>query len=297
MLANRVNLDFEKSLNQNDPTLIDYKITNKLEYIYFLFGENAPLYSMQSYSKSELQYYKDLLNTDAQVTSDGDHNNWWGDLSDFEKMRRINSKVDQTNWLIDEGLGIEGLKLVLNEERVFKQDMYYRAEYGFSGLSNRIIHKGEIKKLSKGVIAPLLENIISFGISFSGSEYFICLNTILDGRFLGGKIIRVKDLSVLVGIDESVLMGEIDRIIERIKKYTGYQWGQFDSLFYGNRGKYNWYKVVEINQRKTMGLVIKKCAELFGPGEFRVSSLENEKKEHIKLFVKENALKTYYVLD
>ena len=297
MLANRVNLDFEKSLNQNNPTLIDNKITNRLEYIYFLFGENAPLYSMQSYSKSELQYYKDLLNTDAQVASDGDHNNWWGDLSDFEKMRRINSKVDQTNWVIDEGLGIDGLSLVLNEERAFEQDMYFRAEYGFSGLSNRIIHKGEIIKLSKGVIAPLLENIISFGITFSGSEYFICLNTILDGRFLGGKIIRVKDLSVLVGIDEIVLMGEIDRIIERIKKYTGYQWGQFDSLFYGNRGKYNWYKVVEINQRKTMGLVIKKCAELFGPGEFKVSSLDNEKKKHIKLFIKKSALKTYYILD
>lgn len=297
MLANRVNLDFEKSLNQNDPTLIDYKITNRLEYIYFLFGENAPLYSIQSYSQSELQYYKDLLNTDVQVTSDGDYDNWWGDLSDFEKMRRINSKVDQTNWVINEGLGIDGLTLVLNEERVFKQDMYYRAEYGFSGLSNRIIHKGEINKLSRGVIAPLLENFISFGITFSDSEYFICLNTILDGRFLGGKIIRVKDLSDLVGIDESVLMGEIDRIIERIKKYTGYQWGQFDSLFYSNRGKYNWYKVVEINQRKTMGLVIKKCTELFGSGEFKVSSLDNEKKKHIKLFVKESALKTYYVLD
>lgn len=299
MKPNRVNFDFEEALYRNEPLYKSTKIVNKLEYIYFFFNESTPLYSEQNYSKSTFKYYKDLIKRDVEVTCDSPYYSWWGDIEDFEESKRINSKVEQTKYLSKMSLIPDDI-LITKESEVIKlessKDYYFRSEYGFSGLGNTIVKsKKTFTSPRIGVIGKYRDVILSFGVTFRGDDFFICMNKINKGKFVGGEIISLSELSVMSSyLNQDRLHQEIVSIVQSIKNFTKKDWGQFDSFFYKEECEIKWYKVVEINQRKTMSLMAKKCEEHFGQGSLSFS--QNSARD-IPLFSKDQSvLKLFYRL-
>ncbi len=296
MKPNRVNFDFEEALYRNDPLYKSKKIVNKLEYIYFLFNEEAPLYSEQKYSKRIIKYYLDLFHHNIQVEYNVPYNSWWGDIEDFEESKRINSKVEQTKYLNKVSLIPKDI-ITVNELEIVKVnpslEYYYRSNYGFSGLANSIISKrSQFTPPRDGVLGQYRDVILSFGVTFRENDFFICKNIIEKGKFLGGEIITINELTKLSFMDHESIEYEIKQIIKSIKTFSMKDWGQFDSFFYKEGSEVKWYKVVEINQRKTMGLVVKKCQNLFGKGSL---SFAEKSTRDIPLFHKDQAgLKFFY---
>lgn len=300
-----VNFDFD--LNFLDKK-VDYNFKNQyfFEFIFFILNEDsaATLTTRYSYKLDYLEKLKNMGFVIPKFSSDfSDSITWWGDFSDFEIKKKFVSKINLLETLnsfdvvpefvakIESQTDLDSLKLDQ------KAKYFFRSEYGFSGLGNKIVD-GNFKYYEKGTIAPLLDVVLAFGITTNVDDgtYFICKNIINDkGNFLGGSIIGTNELSSLLKTSQEDIDLQIKEIIKIFKKLRVTGAIQFDSLIYKKENKNFWYKVVEVNYRKTMGLLVHKLHSKFGPGTMLFGKVKLSNA--IEISPPENALKFFYSID
>lgn len=319
VVEHRVNLDFDQALVTKNKHYQKDKINHLFEYIYFILNtdSNNTLITSFNYPKEYLEYMARQGFILPKISTKGQGVPWWGSLENFEEKRKINSKCWVTDWSKNVGLCPSFVSVVKNEEELKKiiesvegEKFYYRSEYGFSGKSNKVLLKDKSYKLRfPGTIAPLLNIELSLGVTvdLKTRKFFICKNNVdYKGAFCGGSIISLSDLAGEIDKSTEFLEEKFNNIFDELIKVVGNVSIEFDTLFYNKDGNIFWYEIVEINYRKTMGLVVKSLHEKFGKGKWIISTTRIESLKSFKELFGQKAiltsppslpLTTYYIVD
>ena len=277
----RVNLDFDQALQKNNPRYENPRINKAFEYIFILLNESEEneLYNYNDYEESYLTYLSAKGFVIPRFNKGGKYSNWWGNTDEFELGRKLNSKIETSLFAHNNDLCPSGLTIINNEaELVSATDsdestrFYYRSEYGFSGMGNKVIEVNKKYSLRyPGTLVNYLNKELSFGITvdLKTMKYFICENTIDDrGTFCGGRIIDETFLASLLGITREKFIEELLVVFEKIRRQYGPLKIQFDSMIYKEESINKWYKLVEINYRRTMAEVIYQLHSKQGRGKW-----------------------------
>jgi hypothetical protein len=280
MMANRVNLDFDFALLKNNSSLINDKYNSEFEYIYFLSDKSGePLKNCVDYKKDYLDYLKSKGFNIPKLVESKSYSNWWGDLTDFEKVKKLDSKIFCAEIAIENGYCPEEVRIIHNisefESYITSQSankFYYRSNFGFSGSGNKIIHKGKNYSLRfPGVVSHYYQVVLALGITvdLNTSDFFLIENfTDENGTFLGGQKIELEIVADKLNLSTREVQKTLESIFINLKEKYGARTVQFDSFLYeDNQGKY-WYKLLEVNFRKTMGHVINNLSKKLGPGKW-----------------------------
>jgi hypothetical protein len=296
VMLHRVNFDYDQALLKGDAKFEAPKLNMMFEYIYFLVNQNPSnqLYNYQEYEKEYLAYLKSKGFVIPNFSKAANYSNWWADISDIEKCRKIESKVVTTELALKNNLCPSDLKIVKNLDELYKYldscssvKNYYRSEFGFSGTGNKIVYKDKKYSLRyPGVIAPYFKTILSFGVSVDllADKYYLIRNDINEnGVFLGGEILELEDLARALSLEEEEIDKEIRKIMRVVEDEFGKINFQFDSLIYEQEDSVHWYRLVEINFRRTMGEVIKCLTDRFGQGKWHIIKNDLKYKDYLEL--------------
>ena len=286
--VNLFNLDYEfKLFNSPYDGLKERNkiltISKEFEYVYFLIEkEQTTLKNLKNYSDDYLSYLKDLGFTIPQFIKkfSGNLNNWWGELKDRDAERILNSKETSTKFALDKGFCHSGTKIIHSKKEFLEHLQNYNcgqwiARSSFSSGGNGIfkfkkdhLFNDKISNiLLKGpiILEPNLNRILDFGVTLSlgdKSPYFFTRNFVSKmGNFKGGIVYNENKILERIFFSKQKWMDSYFIFLDEVKRYYKKIGAsdalQIDSFFYEERNEIKCYPLVEVNYRKTMGLVLK----------------------------------------
>lgn len=318
--VHRVDIDYESYLFDPSYTEKEekyLKLIKEYEYIYFLINteNNSILKNHKIYHQDYLDYLKDLqfkipiLQPDALVSY-----GWWGNHHNKQLEQMLNSKITSAslamanNWGFEKGAIVETLMELKNHVELFPTIELWiiKNPTGFSGTGNKQFRSSQLNikyyidilhgilSIGKALIEPYHDRIFDIGTTYeikNGiiTNYFMIENFISksDG-FIGGcgcsTINKFKDyikqkynynLDDLLNITKHIVnyyisLGARDNI-------------QIDSFIYKSDTNNDLllYPLVEVNYRKTMGLVINHLVNKSDPNsnylEWRIENIKHKK--------------------
>lgn len=290
----KVDLDYEASLfdqNYHEDSPANNKIIREFEYVFFLAEKDiCHLKNCKCYEKKYLDNLRELGFTipilDPQATS---YDYWWGFHHDREVEQICNSKLTSAKlakahqWGFSEGAIVETLVDLKNHLAKFpeRENWILKSPHGFSGIGHRQFNIKNIDDniltkmlMGSSLLEPVYERIFDIGTTFiveNGviQKQFMVLNFISpSGAFLGGAGAKNGDKFKKYILKKfSFSLDELETTTQLIaKKYL--ELGavsniQIDSFIYLDQGVLKTYALVEVNYRKTMGLIIQSLAERF----------------------------------
>jgi hypothetical protein len=329
----KVNLDYEASLFDPDYDVNGariQKINNEFEYIFFLINQEVcTLKNSKNYSKKYIQHLKQN-NFSIPIFEPNAKNFefWWGRLQDLEMERFFNSKLNsakiafQNNWGFAEGrivVSLNELKDHINSIPE-KENWLIKRAHGFSGIghfnfNSKSLNEEVLLKIltEKVLLEPIYERVFDIGTTFEIKNGEIIRHFMVEnfnsksGSFNGGAgSSNVDKFKKYIFEKYSYSLDELEEITKNIAQYylnIGATSNiQIDSFVYLENNKLKLYSLVEINYRKTMGLVIQSLADR-NPNadwiEWRVSSAKNFEEQLIgnhwlKLSPEENHFQSYF---
>jgi hypothetical protein len=292
MKTYKVDLDYEASLfdPHYNPDLPKYqKIIREFEYVFFLVEkEKSILKNSKDYEKKYLDHLRSLHFTIPDLNSKTtEFEFWWGKHHNLHIEQFLNSKLTsaqlakERGWGFAEGAIVSNFSELKNHLAAFpeRKKWIIKKPHSFSGIGHFKFGKDELSEsvISKVLTEPSLlepeyERLFDIGTTFiieNGQikNHFMVENfNSENGGFKGGagssnvdkfkKYILGKyhfDLSALENVTkkiaaEYVSMGAVSNV-------------QIDSFIYKESDELKLYPLVEVNYRKTMGLVIQSLAE------------------------------------
>lgn len=333
MIPFKVNLDYEASLF--DPNYLEnnsnnHKIIREFEYIYFLIQkEKSTLKNFKGYEK---KYLDSLLKMGFVIPVFAPNaiqcEYWWGQHHNRALEQKLNSKLTsaavakENKWGFYDGAiigNLEQLKSHLDKKPHIKKWLL-KSPHSFSGIGHfqfdshslTEIEKNIILKLKKEVflLEPYYNRMFDIGTTFIINDgiiekKFMVENTnSLTGRFTGG--IGANNINLFKNYifkKYSYSLDELDLVTDEIAKYylnLGAQCNiQIDSFIYKEDNNLKLYSLVEVNYRKTMGLVIQSLCEVFKTMnliEWRIESAKNNdlKSDWTRLSPEGNHFHSYF---
>lgn len=253
-----LNLDYENFLSGSTKKI---KGSSWFDHIFFFVNqsENSILKTSYNFPKEYLSYIKKFNVASNRITQKGKSNPWWGSCLDLDRERFFNSKIEMTNLGNNEGW--IPVPSVTSRSEVLARlsfPIISRAEWGFSGRGVSIAREeDELKKVTTpSVYSNFVEKIKDYGVTFNINEnsFFIIENFIDQyGQFKGG---------TLRSIDESMGDEEFKKLMEirnKLISLGAVNSIQIDTFTY----KGGYHPFVEVNYRKTMGLMINTLGHYF----------------------------------
>ncbi|MFT6068382.1 MAG: hypothetical protein ACJAT2_000149 [Bacteriovoracaceae bacterium] len=267
----KANFDYESALyeNRSDP-----KVNNLLEHLFFFCSDKKEaLLTNNSYSDEYLEYIKKATGFKNQTRKTGNFLNWWGDLTDLEKEKELNSKLTSleiSKLLNSNASSAEEINKIEDIRPLLKKygEVFLRTPYERSGRKNLILlsledlekNTQQIEKLLEA--SPLLveknhkKRDFDLGSTFEeiAGEFKLSfqIKNLNDskGVFRGGVLLKTH-------------LGQIElkKIAKEYYNRGARERLQIDSF----RFEENWNWLCEVNYRKTMGLVVKKLSRLCPP--------------------------------
>lgn len=290
----KVDLDYESFLF--DPNYIEdspaaLKIIREFEYVFFLVNhEKCTLKNVRDYEKGYLNKLKNLdfvipeLDPKAKnVTS------WWGNRHDYTIEQNLNSKITSAElgkkhkWGFIKGAIVKSSEEVEAHIKQFPEHKNWiiKRPHGFSGIGHYQFNSENINKfimnkiiLGEVLVEPLYKRVFDIGTTFMVTDGVINRQFMVEninsanGGFKGG-----VGASTLLKFKEYILkrysysLDELEQITKEIaQKYL--DMGainniQIDSFIYEEDGVLKLYPLVEVNYRKTMGLVIQSLSDKY----------------------------------
>lgn len=291
--VNRFNLDYEFELfdfhkdNKKEKNKIS-EIAKEFEYVYFFIEKSETiLKNLRSYPEDYLDYLKKIGLKVPQFTNNSTiiANNWWGALANKNLEKELNSKETSTNFALEFKYCHSATGLVRSKEELFEhlenhsylqwiaRSAYSSGGYGIfkfkkDGLFLNRYFENKIESfLSKGpmVLEPKLDRILDIGITLNLEKklsYFFTQNFVSElGSFKGGLIFRNSDLLNSVFFNNQKMMNSYEKFLKKLKEFYINKGAvntlQIDSFLYKENDEIKCYPLVEVNYRKTMGLVLK----------------------------------------
>jgi len=333
MKTYKVDLDYESSLF--DPVYsadssASKRIIREFEYVFFLIEkEKCILKNFKDYEKKYLEHLKTLgfsipdFNPHAQK-----FNFWWGSHHDFKTEQLLNSKITSAKLGLEFGWGFHEGAIVssLDELKIhlqkfpFKENWIIKRPHSFSGIGHyhfqqQALNESAIEKIlsSPALLEPVYERIFDIGTTFVIENKKIQRQFMVEnfnsqaGGFLGGAGSENVDKFKKYILERySFDLSELEDVTLKIaKKYM--ELGaisnvQIDSFIYKDNGQLKLYPLVEVNYRKTMGLVIQSLADKFQHKshiEWKVLTAKNsgaidENPDWIKLSPAGNHFHSYF---
>ena len=290
----KVDLDYEAYLfdsQYNEDTPANLKIIREFEYIFFLVNqEKCNLKNIRNYEKIYLEKLKELNFSVPDLTPDAKiYEYWWGHHQDKKLEQMLNSKLlsaelaQKNQWGFQEGAIIDSitdLKIHVSKFSHIKKWIIKRAD-SFSGIGhyqfspdllNESFLSGIVK--SKVLLEPVHERIFDIGttievVNGKKTRHFMVENfNSQAGGFKGGAgASNVDKFKKYIFEKYSYSLDELEAITSKIADIylsMGARSNiQIDSFIYKKDYELKLYALVEVNYRKTMGLVIQSLADKF----------------------------------
>ncbi len=288
-----VNLDYESYLfdpNYHENATQFSDLIKNFEYVFFPFAKASDtLISHQIYSENDLNHYRNLGFNIPEIKERKKANknmpiiNWWGEKFNKDLEIKLNSKLTSVMIAQENDLGFWNGVLVYSNEDIFNhlqknikiEEWILKNPFGMSGKSHYLFSKKKIPPehivLSRPILEPLYKRILDFGTTFEVCDHKIKnIFTVINyndhiGQFKGaGTIFDQKYFYDFFKVNYNL---DFEKILEKLQLIANLylEMGsqnniQIDSFLYINsEGKVDLYPLVEVNCRKTMGLV---CYEL-----------------------------------
>lgn len=294
MKTYKVDLDYESFLfdpNYREDTPANIKIIKEFEFIFFLINkEPCILKNIRSYDKNYLNKLKSMGFIIPELRPDSENaESWWGNRHDYATEQMLNSKITSANLALKNKWGFQAGKIVktfseiedhLKAHPEFSQ-WIIKQPHSFSGIGHYQIKKETLNKFilekiitGEVLLEPLHKRIFDIGTTFIVENGVIKRQFMVEnmnsahGGFKGGtgshnvdnfkKYIKEKynySLEILEEMTKEIAklylkMGAIHNI-------------QIDSFIYEENNELKLYPLVEVNYRKTMGLVIQTLADKY----------------------------------
>jgi hypothetical protein len=309
----KVDLDYEASLFnpgyvKDSPA--NQKIIREFEYVFFLIQkEKSVLKNVKSYEKNYLNELENLgfviPRFDPLAT---EYECWWGHHHNTELERKLNSKLSsaeiaaKNNWGFYQGAivkNLDELRFHLQKHPQVKK-WIIKHPYSFSGIGHSQFSIDSFDELvltkilvDKVLLEPVYDRVFDIGTTFeiangTMKKWFMVENfNSKAGGFKGGAGSNgVDKFKKYIFEKYSYPLDELEKITQEIAEtYLGL--GalsniQIDSFIYQEDGELKLYPLVEVNYRKTMGLVIQSLAEKYSEAnvvEWRVESAKKVKTD------------------
>lgn len=294
MSTYKVDLDYEASLF--DPYYLEsspanHKIICEFEYVYFLIQkEKSILKNVKTYEKKYLEELSSLGFTIPELNPNANlFNYWWGNHHNRDLEQKLNSKLtsaqiaQKNNWGFPEGAIVENLEQLMIHlgKHPQKEQWIIKRPDSFSGIGHsqfniNTINESQLLKIleEKVLLEPVYERVFDIGTTFEIEDGIIKRQFMVEnfnsssGRFKGGAgSSSVEKFKKYIFEKHSYSLDELENITIKIAQ-TYLDLGarsnvQIDSFVYREDGELKLYSLVEVNYRKTMGLVIQSLAEKF----------------------------------
>lgn len=330
--AYKVDLDYESFLfdpNYFEENPANLKIIKEFEYVFFLINkENAILKNIKTYEKSYLENLASLGFVIPEFNSlIKDFEYWWGHREDRELAKKLNSKLTsatiarRNNWGFIEGAIVKDLPELQNHLLQFPniETWLLKRPDGFSGIGHYQFkaHSYDEKYLSKILVGehllePVYKRLFDIGTTFEIEKGIIKNQFMVEnfnsenGSFKGGAgASNLEKFKKYIFLKYQYSLDELEKITQEIANiYIAFGAKsniQIDSFVYLEAGQMKVYALVEVNYRKTMGLVIQSLADKYPEAksvEWRIESAKKLKenpmdKDWIRLSPKENHFQSF----
>ena len=294
MLTYKVDLDYESFLFDEfyqEDSLASKKIIGEFEYVFFLINkEPCRLKNIVQYEKN---YLDNLLSLGFYIPefepSVKNYKNWWSHRHDLNIEKVCNSKLTSARIGKENDLGFFHGAIVENilelkhhvEKFPSVKKWILKAADSFSGIGHYQFEQDDLREdkiqavlKKKMLLEPVYTRVFDLGATFVVEDgvvkdFFMVENyNSSAGRFRGG--VGASDVDKFKKyIQEKYKydLSEYEKIVKEIvQKYLelGAQFNiQIDSFVYIEDEKLKLYPLVEVNYRKTMGLVINSLAKKF----------------------------------
>ena len=294
MKTYKVDLDYESFLfdpNFSEDSIQNLKIIREFEYIFFLINKDqCILKNARDYEKNYLNKLKSLNfvipHLDPRATN---VISWWGNRHNYSVEQKLNSKVTSAevgltnNWGFYKGAFVKSSEEVLEHVKNHPEHINWilKRPHSFSGIGHYQFNSQNINKFimdkiitAEVLLEPLYNRVFDIGTTFVISDGIIKNKFMVEninssnGGFKGGvgassndkfkKYILEKYNYNLEKLD--VITKEIAQIYLDMGAINNIQ---IDSFVYDENGVLKLYPLVEVNYRKTMGLVIQTLADSY----------------------------------
>lgn len=254
-----VNIDYEFQLfdsNYEKNKNKYQRYNDEFEHLFlWLEDENKILSTQINYEKEYLNFIENITKSLPKISNQEGTDYWWGDLSDLNLARKLNSKVYSHELAKQTKLLPDSCHLIQNEhdfERVVgeREQWLMKSVDRFSGIGNRVYYKhSRVPTSYPYLLEPLFSIVDEFGLTVDQNEkYLIKTFQNKNGNFVGGQVENMSFRKDLVEL--------LSPAIDILKKYSLGTSFEIDSFSYLLDGREYLYPLVEINYRKTMGTFI-----------------------------------------
>lgn len=331
MKTYQVDLDYESYLfdpHYNETLPLFQKTNREFEYVFFLINkEKCALKNIRSYDKNYLNTLQALGFVIPELhPNEARSIKWWGHHHDKELEKKLNSKLTssrlakQRGWGFHEGAIVSSVSEVYEHLRKFpkKERWIIKRPHSFSGIGHYQFSASEINEetlkkilVEEVLLEPLYKRIFDVGVTFVVSEGAIIREFMVEnlnspnGGFKGG--IGSSNVDKFKKYILEKYRYSLDDLEKKIREIaTAYlSMGassniQIDSFVYEEEGELKLYPLVEVNYRKTMGLVIQSLADKHPDASFIEWRILNAKevtekmKDWIKLSPEGNHFRSFY---
>lgn len=294
MKTYKVDLDYESFLfnpNYIEVSSSNYKIIREFEYVFFIVEKEKSIFkNIKSYEPKYLEYLTQLGFTIPRVdTNASNYEYWWGNHHDKKIEQLLNSKLTsakvakENNWGFYEGEIVDDLEKVKKHLSKYsaKKKWIIKRPNSFSGIGHYqfdadFVDENILKKIltEEVLLEPFYERVFDIGTTFVVNNGIVERQFMVEnfnssaGGFSGGKGSNdVDKFKKYIHKTYNYSLDELQIITQKIAKYyiaLGAKNNiQIDSFVYREDNELKLYPLVEVNYRKTMGLVIQSLADKF----------------------------------
>jgi hypothetical protein len=294
MKTYKVDLDYESFLfdpNYTEDSVPNLKIIREFEYIFFLVNqENGILKNARDYEKNYLNKLKGLDFVIPQLDPRAKNaESWWGNRHSYSIEQNLNSKITsaelgrKNNWGFYKGALAKSSEEVEAHIKQFPEykNWIIKRPHSFSGIGHYQFNSENINKfimnkiiLGEVLVEPLYKRVFDIGTTFVVKDGIIDRQFMVEninsanGGFKGGVGASTLDKFKKYILEKySYSLDELEQITKEIAQ-NYLDMGainniQIDSFIYEEDGALKLYPLVEVNYRKTMGLVIQTLADKY----------------------------------
>ncbi|MBC7428403.1 MAG: hypothetical protein H7336_07310 [Bacteriovorax sp.] len=305
----KVDLDYESYLFdsnyiENSPSSL--KVIRDFEYIFFLVNKEAcVLKNARNYDKNYLTKLKNLGFIIPHLSPDADKAvSWWGNRHDYSLEKILNSKItsanlaQKNNWGFYQGAIVKNLQEIEEHLKIHQdyKNWIIKRPHGFSGIGHYQFNSDNFNKfilekilIGEVLLEPFHNRVFDIGTTFEIEAGLIKRQFIVEninsvqGGFKGGvgassvdKFKKYIQEKYKYSLDEyEKTAREIARAYLDLGATNNIQ---IDSFIYLEKNELKIYPLVEVNYRKSMGLVIQTLADKYPECE-RISWFIKSQKE------------------
>jgi hypothetical protein len=292
MKTYKVDLDYESFLfdsNYIENSPANLKIIREFEYVFFIINkEVCSLKNVRPYDKNYLTKLKNLGFTIPVLKPEAlEAESFWGNRHNYSLEQILNSKITsaqiakENNWGFFEGKIVKNTAEISDHVAKFPQheNWIIKRPHSFSGIghyqfNSKTINSFILNKIlvDEVLLEPLYKRVFDIGTTFIVKNGVIERQFMVEnlnsstGGFKGG-IGSAHNFKKYILNKYSYNLENLEKITKNIaEKYI--EMGainniQIDSFVYEENNELKIYPLVEVNYRKTMGLVIQTLADKY----------------------------------